>query len=373
VPGARAAVVRTTPGAASSWMSTSGSDRQLQANRTLCFSSCSAIRARPCFARSRAIRCSSIWPVSRAEPAALPAALRRTLHIDFPILDFTDVAAIILVSPNNPTFFCVSRGFRFVWLGWRRARRALIVDDVFADFPLSPSAEALTAVAGRASPALVLAGGLSKSCGLPHLKLGWIAARAARLGPRCTGAPGIDRRHVPVSGDAVQMALPDLLQAGADPSQILETRATQPQPWPKPWAGIRPARSCPQRLAGAPSCACRKIMSDEAWASALLEKTSVLVQPGYFFDLTMGATWCSASSWQESIFAEGVARCLARGRYLSPRWSSTTSASVMNHLDQGPLRRRAGNLQVHVARQQHGEHMSIRRIAIKQQLSIGRT
>jgi hypothetical protein len=55
-----------------------------------------------------------------------------------------------------------------------------------------------------------------------------------------------------------------------------------------------------------------EIMSDEAWARTLLEQDSVLVQPGYFFDLAIGATLVLSLIVEEGMFAEGVARLLAR-------------------------------------------------------------
>jgi len=49
-----------------------------------------------------------------------------------------------------------------------------------------------------------------------------------------------------------------------------------------------------------------------ALARTLLEQDSVLVQPGYFFDLAMGATLVFSLIVEEQVFAEGVARLLAR-------------------------------------------------------------
>jgi len=237
-------------------------------------------------------------------------------HIDFPILDLTDVAAIILVSPNNPTGSFVSREDfdRLAGLAAEHGR-ALIVDEVFADFPLSPSAEALTAVAGRASPALVFSlGGLSKSCGLPHLKLGWIAA----TGPLALVRDALARLELIADtylsvGTPVQMALPGLLQAGAAiRRQILERVQRNRQALAKALGAHSPCTLLPAEAGWCAILRVPEIMSDEAWASALLEQDSVLVQPGYFFDLTMGATLVLSLIVQETIFAEGVARLLAR-------------------------------------------------------------
>src|SRR5687768_154177 len=85
--------------------------------------------------------------------------------------------AIVVVAPNNPTgaymkkdewadlsAFCAQRGI------------AVISDEVFADYPLRDDARRMWTLAGN-GPALTLClGGLSKSCALPQLKLGWIVA-----------------------------------------------------------------------------------------------------------------------------------------------------------------------------------------------------
>jgi hypothetical protein len=237
-------------------------------------------------------------------------------HVDFDSLDFTDAAAIILVSPNNPTGSFVS-GEDFDRLAGLAAEqgRALIVDEVFADFPLAPSADAVNAVADRPSPALVFSlGGLSKSCGLPHLKLGWMAA----TGPVALVRDALARLELITDtylsvGTPVQMALPGLLQAGAAIRRQILARVQRNR---RALANALGAHSpCTLLPAEAGWCAILRvpeIMSDEAWASALLEQDSVLVQPGYFFDLTMGATLVLSLIVQESIFAEGVARLLAR-------------------------------------------------------------
>jgi aspartate/methionine/tyrosine aminotransferase len=114
-------------------------------------------------------------------------------------------------------------------------------------------------------------------------------------------------------GTPVQSALPGLLQAGASiRRQIIErvqrNRLTL-------LAALGAHSPCTLLPAEAGWCAILRvpeIMSDEAWAHTLLEQDSVLVQPGYFFDLAMGATLVLSLIVQEQVFAEGVARLLAR-------------------------------------------------------------
>jgi aspartate/methionine/tyrosine aminotransferase len=237
-------------------------------------------------------------------------------HIDFPSLDLADAAAIILVSPNNPTCsFVSSDDFdRLAGLAAEHGR-ALIVDEVFADFPISPAAGAVTAVAGRTSPALVFSlGGLSKSCGLPHLKLGWLAA----TGPTALVNDALARLELIADtylsvGTPVQLALPGLLQAGAAiRRQIIERVQHNRRALAQALGTHSPCSLLPAEAGWCAILRVPEIMSDEAWASALLEQDSVLVQPGYFFDLAMGATLVLSLIVQEHVFAEGVARLLAR-------------------------------------------------------------
>jgi aspartate/methionine/tyrosine aminotransferase len=60
------------------------------------------------------------------------------------------------------------------------------------------------------------------------------------------------------------------------------------------------------------------VCSDEDWALRLLEEDGVLVQPGYFFDLTLGATLVLSLLPEPAVFWEGVQRLIARVADPSP-------------------------------------------------------
>ena len=237
-------------------------------------------------------------------------------HVDFASVDFADAAAAILVSPNNPTgsYVSVEDFDRLAGLAAQH-EQALIVDEVFADFPLSPAASAVTAVAGHPSPALVFSlGGLSKSCGLPHLKLGWIAA----TGPTALVRAALARleliadTYLSVS-TPVQLALPRLLQVGAAIRRpMFERVQCNRQALAQALGRHSPCTLLPAEAGWCAIVRVPEVMSDEAWATLLLEQDGVLVQPGYFFDLDMGATLVLSLIVEERRFAEGVARLLAR-------------------------------------------------------------
>jgi aspartate/methionine/tyrosine aminotransferase len=132
--------------------------------------------------------------------------------------------AILAVSPNNPTGSFLTGG-EIDALGRIAAERgiALIGDEVFADYQIDERSEAPSVLADPVALTFGL-GGLSKSAGLPQLKLGWmgiggpdalVSAARARLELICD-------TYLSVS-TPVQQAAGALIAAGRDiRSQILE-------------------------------------------------------------------------------------------------------------------------------------------------------
>jgi aspartate/methionine/tyrosine aminotransferase len=190
--------------------------------------------------------------------------------------------------------------------GW-----TLIADEVFADYPLEADTP-VTDIAARSDLLAFTLGGLSKSAGLPQLKLGWIvvggpeAARAAAL----AGLELIADSFLSVA-TPVQVAAADLLErAGPVRTQIHErVRANL--------AALRgAARSCP---------ACEVLRTDGGWSAVirvpatrseeqlvldLLEREGILVHPGYFFDFTREAFVVVSLLPEPDVFREASRRLL---------------------------------------------------------------
>ena len=123
---------------------------------------------------------------------------------------------------------------------------ALISDEVFADYPISGTQPAS---ALRQQTALTFAlGGLSKSVGLPQVKLGWIAVG----GPAALVADALERleticdAYLSVS-TPVQVAAPDLLSAGAAVRTQIQERVREKLGTAD---GARVCESCVLRAAG---------------------------------------------------------------------------------------------------------------------------
>jgi aspartate/methionine/tyrosine aminotransferase len=60
------------------------------------------------------------------------------------------------------------------------------------------------------------------------------------------------------------------------------------------------------------------VLSDEDWALHLLDEDGVLVQPGYFFDLSLGATLVVSLLPEPATFTEAVRRLVTRIDALLP-------------------------------------------------------
>ena len=122
--------------------------------------------------------------------------------------------AVIVVEPNNPTGSCLAAEERAALEALCGRRGAAIVsDEVFGDFPWPPR-EAPLAGFGPAAPVpTFVLGGISKLCGLPQLKLGWIAVAGPERERReaLQGLEWIADLFLSV-GSAAQLALPRLLE-----------------------------------------------------------------------------------------------------------------------------------------------------------------
>jgi len=214
------------------------------------------------------------WHVDRA---SLEAAMTATPR----------VRAIVVVQPNHPTGSCLAPD-ESAWLETLAERHgvALISDEVFADFPWPGVREPLPTLQGaRRAPTFVL-GGLSKSCGMPQLKLGWILLAGpctARAQARA-GLEWIADLFLSV-GTPVQLALPELLAAGAGFRDRARRRVADALARLESFAAERGDVDL-LRGEGGWSAVLRLPArhSGEAWALALLER-GVVVHPGHFYDL----------------------------------------------------------------------------------------
>ena len=224
-----------------------------------------------------------------------------------------NVRAVLGVSPNNPTGSVLSSD-ELADLSARCAERgaALVLDEVFVDYPLALAA-------GYPDPLdpgclLFRLGGLSKSAGLPQLKLGWIAVQ----GPDGLVRDALERLEVVCDAylsvsTPVQVAAPALIEAGAAVREQILQRIRRNYDALRSSAADRPALEV-LRTDGGWSSVVRvpATRSEEQLVLELLEKDRVLVHPGFFFDFPQEAFLVLSLLPDPLTFDAGVERALER-------------------------------------------------------------
>ena len=251
------------------------------------------------------------------------------------------VRAVLAVSPNNPTGSVLSAEEYETLCADRHA--ALIIDEVFADYRLTfggsgqsqeavisqssrgptstsalgaPPPSAATSRRARAAgaPLTFRLGGLSKSAGLPQVKLGWILID----GPDAIAREAMERLEVICDAylsvsTPVQVAAPRLIAAGAVVrAQILDRvrsnyRALLSAASGHPAIEVLSAEAGWSAVLRVPSA-----RSEEDLVVDLLERDGVLVHPGFFFDFAHEAFIVVSLLPEPQAFAEGMRRVLER-------------------------------------------------------------
>jgi aspartate/methionine/tyrosine aminotransferase len=195
--------------------------------------------------------------------------------------------AVLVVSPNNPTgsFLTTSELERLAFV-CGRAGAAIICDEVFADYTLNDDDRDAARVLERRDVLGFSLGGLSKSVGLPQVKLGWAAAS----GPDALVSAAMERLEIICDtylsvATPVQAAADELLRNGAGVRRQIGGRVR------RNYDALR------RRVERTPSCSVLpgdggwygvvqvpSIQPEEELVLSLLEGRDVLVHPGFFFD-----------------------------------------------------------------------------------------
>ena len=197
--------------------------------------------------------------------------------------------AVLVVHPNNPTGHWTGAAERemLVELCARRGL-ALIVDEVFLDYPLRDSSAARSFACGEHPALTFVLSGLSKVAGLPQMKAAWIAT----LGPAELRAEALARLEIVADtflsmNAPVQLALPGWLEGcGAIQTQILER--------------ARGNLATLRRLAAESPELLQLLEADAGWsavmallrcagerdcAEGLVRERGVLTHPGWFYGM----------------------------------------------------------------------------------------
>lgn len=220
--------------------------------------------------------------------------------------------AIMAVHPNNPTGSYVQL-LETAELNAVAAERnlALVVDEVFLDFAHDGRRRPSFAT-NRDALTLTLSG-LSKISGLPQMKVAWIVVS----GPEALAKPALDRLEV-IADTYLSMNAPTQL---ATPAMLEHRHAFQQQLMARIRTNLAELDS---QLAKQSLCTRLDIeggwyatlrvpitRSDEDLAIELLERKSVLVHPGHFYDFPSDGYLIVSLITPGPIFREGLSRTLS--------------------------------------------------------------
>ena len=251
-----------------------------------------------------------VWHVDFASVTEAIATARRGGHRP---------RAVIVVNPNNPTGSFLKRD-ELARLSTIAAGEdlSLISDEVFSGYPFAPFARdpsrVMTAAVDAAlddGASVFSLGGLSKACGLPQLKLGWIIAGGRDAGRSIAALELIADTYLSVA-TPVQAALDDLLVLGAEVRAAIAARVADNRA--RLAAALPPGFGCTLLPTEGGWSAILRVpanRSDEDWVSALATEAGVLVHPGYFFDLRGGTFLVLSLLPAVEVFAAAIARLVA--------------------------------------------------------------
>ncbi len=235
--------------------------------------------------------------------------------IDLPALRSavtTDTKAVVFVNPNNPTgSFVKQEEWTEIHKICQEHRLPVICDEVFWDYRFKESGP-VPGWAGHGENLSFCLGGLSKSLGLPQMKVSWIIVN----GPEA---------EVDAAASRLEIIADTYLSVNTPSQNALEE-----------WFHLRPViqKEIMQRIRqnreflikGLPR-GCELLHAEGGWyavlkcpdrydeeqlALDLLKKDHVLVQPGYFYDFPEEPHIVISLLPPEDVFRKGLEKLAAR-------------------------------------------------------------
>lgn len=205
--------------------------------------------------------------------------------------------AIVIVNPNNPTGHFLKRQEldELIAFGF-----PLISDEVFRDYALQPAPDSCLTLQNVQESMVFALNGLSKTVGLPQMKLGWMIAN----GPPAEIEQALGRLEIIADtylsvGTPVQCALSSLLKLRGPVQHQIMSRLRE---------NLAALQTSGLRTLEAEAGWYAIVLQEEGAEMRLLQDRDVLVQPGYFYDFENPRYIVVSLLTPPEIFREGLRR-----------------------------------------------------------------
>jgi alanine-synthesizing transaminase len=202
--------------------------------------------------------------------------------------------AIVVVNPNNPTGHFLRRHELAPLTAFGLP---IISDEVFRDYRLAPAPDSVATLQGLDDAVVFSLNGLSKTVGLPQMKLAWMIA-SGPVGEALSRLEMIADTYLS-AGTPVQCALPALLKLrGPVQRQIMERLR----------GNLEHLRASGLRTLDVEAGWYAIVRSEEGSEIRLLREHDVLVQPGYFYDFEDAGAIVVSLLTRTEDFRKGIER-----------------------------------------------------------------
>ena len=200
------------------------------------------------------------------------------------IVSQTQARALVVISPHNPTGHVWTDAERAMVIDCcKRHDLALIVDEVFLDFPVDLET-AVTSCAGTQEVLTISLSGASKVAAFPQGKIAWAAVSGPGAEEFLARAELVTDTFLSTS-TVIQAGLPHLLEAAEAMQARIRSRCRE---------NVRVARKivagtalsvCPVQAGWSMLLRFPQTHDDQKWAMLALESEGIMTHPGYLFGM----------------------------------------------------------------------------------------
>jgi alanine-synthesizing transaminase len=219
--------------------------------------------------------------------------------------------AILCVHPNNPTGSFLKRG---ELAALSALGLPIVSDEVFSEYALRSDPQRADSALEASDRTLIFRlAGLSKSAALPQLKLAWTAIAGPKAQVDEARARLEHMADAYLSPNAVtQHALGRLLEASVGVRAEILARVRENLR--ALHAALADSAASVLDVEGGWYAVVRlpALHDDEAWALRLLSEDDLIVQPGYYYELTSGSHVVLSLLAEPEVWANATARLVAR-------------------------------------------------------------